>query len=221
MAFLSGILTPYRYSAILNGMYYVLAGAAMDTRPVEHFLTSPAAMPTVQGLVALVKQVIADRTAEGIDTSGLSEEIVKASSWNAALEVARELATRPRRADWPYAEADSLEAIRATWDSELLRPVSPPMDVEERIRTAFLARVAGCVLGKAFDFDPTGAELRAVLEPAGEWPLSDYVTEATNALLPQQRPQWREIVRERIAWAAEDDDINYTILAAPADRSSW
>ena len=82
-----------------------------------------------------------------------------------------------------------------------------------RIETAFLARVAGCILGKPFEFDPTLDELRAVLEPAGEWPLRDYVTLATNGLLRAPQPQWPELVREQITHVAEDDDINYTVIA--------
>jgi ADP-ribosylglycohydrolase len=93
--------------------------------------------------------------------------------------------------------------------------VTPPADpsvVSARIETAFLARVAGCILGKPFEFDPTLAELREVLEPAGEWPLSDYVTERTNLRLRAPQPQWPELVRERITHVAEDDDLNYTVL---------
>ncbi len=82
-----------------------------------------------------------------------------------------------------------------------------------RIETAWYARVAGCVLGKPFEIDPTLDELRAVLEPAGEWPISDYVTEECNARLRQQQPQWPDCVRERLSFVPEDDDLNYTILA--------
>ena len=52
-----------------------------------------------------------------------------------------------------------------------------------------------------------------MLEPAGEWPLRDYVTSATNALLRAPQPQWPELVREQITHVTEDDDLNYTVLA--------
>ena len=41
------------------------------------------------------------------------------------------------------------------------------------------ARVCGCMLGKPFEIDIALDEIRAALEPTGEWPLSDYPTEAS------------------------------------------
>jgi ADP-ribosylglycohydrolase len=105
--------------------------------------------------------------------------------------------------------------------------------VAARVETAFLARVAGCILGKPFEYDPTLDELRALLEPHVERPLRDYVTESTYAGARKPQGQWRELVRERVRYVAEDDDINYTVLAlrlleqhgrefTPADvRAQW
>ncbi|HVB26565.1 MAG TPA: ADP-ribosylglycohydrolase family protein [Mycobacteriales bacterium] len=174
----------------------------------------PPLLPGPDALRTLVGQLLSEREEAGADVGGLAAALESAGgSYDALLTVATELGERPIRADFPYTEPEELAGITASWSAESLSPRPPGPDATDRIRTAFLARVAGCVLGKPFEFDPTGEELRAVLEPAGEWPLSDYVTEATNARLRSPQPQSPECVRERLAWVCEDDDINYTVLA--------
>jgi ADP-ribosylglycohydrolase len=173
-------------------------------------------LPDLQTLRALVGQVLADKEEQGHLTQGWAERLAAtADSYDALLVVAEELSRLPLRADWPYVEPDDLEGI---WlEAKPDRSVTPRRfdgaEVAGRIETAWYARVSGCILGKPFEFDPTLDELRAVLEPAGEWPLSDYVTEATNVRLRAVQPQWPELVRERIAHVCEDDDLNYTVLA--------
>ena len=161
-------------------------------------------LPDLGTLRALVGGCVESKLEQGHDLSGLRLEDVPDSS-DALLAFAAQVAASPLRADWPYDEPHDL-----SWLSDL--PVTPAGDVSARVETAFLARVAGCMLGKPFEFDPTLDELRAVLEPAGEWPLRDYVTEATNGRLRELQPQWPELVRERIRHVCEDDDLNYTVL---------
>ena len=169
-------------------------------------------LPDLPTLRALVAACVETKSQQGHDTAGLGELLARtADSYDALLAVAEQVAARPLRVDWPYDEPDDLDAIAAACSPP--PPVPAGEGVEARIETAFLARVAGCILGKPFEFDPTLAELRAVLEPAGEWPLRDYVTEATNGLLRQPQPQWPSLVRERITAVCEDDDLNYTVLA--------
>jgi ADP-ribosylglycohydrolase len=168
-----------------------------------------------EALRALLSQVLDDRAEQGHVVEGLDVELAALPpSYDALVAFAEHIAELPLRADWAYVEPDGLEEIEAECD-----PGRAP-DVEAdaaaaapRIETAWLARVAGCILGKPFEFDPTLEELRGVLEPAGEWPLRDYVSEATNERLRAPQPQWPECVRERIAHVPEDDDINYTVLA--------
>jgi ADP-ribosylglycohydrolase len=171
-------------------------------------------LPSLPVLRRLVEQVIADKDEQGHDVISLRAELAAApASYDALLELAARVRTAPMRADWPYVEPDDWAGITAEWDADDLTPASYDRnDVRERIRTAFLARVCGCILGKPFEFDPTLEELRGVLEPAGEWPLTDYVTEASCRRLRELQPQWPDLVRERIRWAAEDDDLNYTVL---------
>ena len=113
-----------------------------------------------------------------------------ADSYDELDALAVELQAAPMRADWPYVEPDEWDAIVAESapDRPMTRVASVP-DASARAEAAFLGSVCGCILGKPFEFDPTLDELRAVLEPAGEWPLADYVTTATNARLRQPQPQ--------------------------------
>lgn len=189
-------------------------------------------LPDLPTLRSLVAACIETKEQQGHDTSGLLAELAQTpDSYDALLALAERVAATALRSDWPYDEPDALDAIAAACAPPA--PVAVGNDVAARVETAFLARVSGCILGKPFEFDPTLTELRAVLEPAGEWPLRDYVTEATNALLRQPQPQWPSLVRERITAVCEDDDLNYTVLAmlvlerhgdafTPADvRTQW
>jgi ADP-ribosylglycohydrolase len=164
----------------------------------------------------LLQQVVADKREQGHDVDALEAELAAApASLDALYDVAERLDRAPLTRGWPHHEPDDLEAILAACP-DLPAARRPGADVGERIETAWAARVSGCVLGKPFEYDPTLAELRGVLEPAGEWPLTDYVTEATNAQLRAPQPQWPECVRERIAHVPEDDDLGYTALATVA-----
>ena len=178
-------------------------------------MTARTLLPPLSTLRRLVEQVIADKDEQGHDVAALRADLTTTPpSYDALLALAERVRRAPMRADWPHVEPDDWDDIRAEWNADDLAPVRyDDNDVAARVRTAFLARVAGCILGKPFEFDPTLDELRAVLEPAGEWPLTDYVTEATNARLRAPQPQWPDLVRERIRYVAEDDDINYTVIA--------
>jgi ADP-ribosylglycohydrolase len=161
----------------------------------------------------LLRQVVADRREQGHDVDRLEVELDQApASLDALQDIAKRLAQAPLVIGWPHLEPTSLDALLAECD-DLPSRRAVGADVADRISTAWGARVAGCVLGKPFEFDPTLAELRGVLEPAGEWPLTDYVTTATNSQLRQPQPQWPECVREQIRHVPEDDDLGYTALA--------
>jgi len=163
-------------------------------------------------LRVLLAQVIEDKAQQGHLTSGLAERLDSlAPSYDALLAFAEELADLPLRADWPYVEPDDEITVATALAAATAQPYDRD-DVAERVRTSLLARVAGCVLGKPFESDPTLTEMRGWLEPAGEWPLCDYVSEAAHGLLPRPQPQWPELVRERLTHVAEDDDLAYTAL---------
>lgn len=178
-------------------------------------MTHGTLLPSLSTLRRVIEQVIADKDEQGHDVAALRADLAAApSSYDALLDVALRICTAPMRAGWAFVEPDDWAGILAEWDADDLAPAPYEIDaVRARIRTAFLARVAGCILGKPFEFDPTLDELRAVLEPAGEWPLSDYATAATCHRLRALQPQWPDLVRERLRWVAEDDDLNYTVSA--------
>jgi ADP-ribosylglycohydrolase len=163
----------------------------------------------------MLEQVLEDKAEQGHLVADLARRLHETpDSYDALVAFAGDLAAAPLDPTWAFVEPSDLDGIRAEWTMAADGPAAYDVaDVTARIETAFLGRVCGCILGKPFEFDPTLAELRGVLEPAGEWPLRDYVTEATNARLRAPQPQWPELVRERIRHVAEDDDLNYTVLA--------
>jgi ADP-ribosylglycohydrolase len=160
-----------------------------------------------------LRYAIDDAAARGRDVEGLVGALdAVPDSYDALDAFASLLAGAPMRPDWPYVEPDDLDAILDECDPARPRGAEPVADAAERARAAFLGSVCGCILGKPFEIDPTLDELRAVLEPHGEWPLDDYPTEAAVKDLRQLQGQWPELVRERMDHAAADDDINYTVL---------
>lgn len=166
-----------------------------------------------QAVHTLLRQVVADRREQGHDVDSLELELEAApDSLDALQDIASRLAEAPLVPEWPHVEPTDLDALLAECE-DLPSPRPAGADAGERIEAAWGARVAGCVLGKPFEFDPTLAELRDVLQLAGEWPLTDYVTTATNGRLRQPQPQWPECVREQIRHVPEDDDLGYTALA--------
>ncbi len=169
-----------------------------------------------QAIRILLRQVVRDKHDQGHDVAAIEAELeATPDSLDALHALSLRLADSPFVEGWAHVEPTDLEALLAECsDLPPARPVAG--DVESRVETAWGGRVAGCVLGKPFEFDPTLAELRGVLEAAGEWPLSDYVTEATNARLRAPQPQWPECVRERISHVPEDDDLGYTALGTVA-----
>jgi ADP-ribosylglycohydrolase len=169
-------------------------------------------------LAQALRLVLAQRIEQGcdLDAAVVGQRIDQASgSYDALYDLAIELRDPPLRADWPYVEPLAWEAIAA--ESEHLRPRQPwsrpdPGQAADRVRSAFLGSVCGCMLGKPVEVDPTLAELQAAGERCGEWPLADYVSEAFLEALGRRHESWDETVRERIRYVAADDDIHYTLI---------
>lgn len=171
-------------------------------------------LPSPAQVREIVRLVIADKLDQGHDTSGLLDALDDAGeSLDALAGLAGAIGDLPMRDDWPYVEPVDLDAVRA--DSRPQRAAAKPVDpaaAAPAIETAFLARVAGCVLGKPFELDLTLEQIRSALEPEGAWPLRDYPRLAVLDRLPMRIGQWAETAGERIRWVAPDDDINYTIV---------
>lgn len=173
-----------------------------------------ASVATVRARLAFA---LDERESQGVDVAPLRTTFATLpASLDALASFARDLNTAPRRADWSYDEPFPLEEIEAAADPT--RHIGPlenadPSTFANRARNAFLGRVVGCMLGKPFEIAPTRSELRAALEPLGEWPIRDYATRQGVFALREQQGQWPELVRDQIAWVVPDDDLNYTVLA--------
>jgi ADP-ribosylglycohydrolase len=163
----------------------------------------------------LLRTTIA-RVLDDLDEQGHAVEHIRTEleavpdDYDALTAFVPRLRDVPLRDGWPYDEPDDLEAIAAEWPDEQMYAVDDP---GSRVRTAFTARVCGCMLGKPFEIFVTLPEIRSALESTGEWPLNDYPSEAALRALPTLQGQWRELHRDGISHVAPDDDINYPILA--------
>lgn len=170
-------------------------------------------LPSIAQLRRLIALAIVDLSEQGHHVRGLDAQFgAVPDSYDALAAFAAGLDAVPMRDDWPWHEPSDLAGIRAA--SAPGRPGALPSPADpHRIRTAWEARIAGCILGKPFEFEPTLDELRDALQPAGAWPLTDYLSIADATRLRIRHPQLPEAARETITYAAPDDDLNYTILA--------
>ena len=172
---------------------------------------------TTRSLRELLRAIIGDKEAQGHVVSGLDAELESLpDSYDSLAVFAQRLANLSMREDWPYVEPNALDEIWAECDPNRPLGVIGDVDLDDsarRVEAAFLSSVCGCILGKPLEIRPTLADIRTALESIGEWPLSDYISERTVGGLPRPfHRSWPETVRERIAYVAPDDDINYTIM---------
>jgi hypothetical protein len=180
-------------------------------------------IPTAGAFRKILEAVISDKEEQGHLTGPVREELAHVPDRaDDLMAFARRLPGLPMRPDWPYIEPTDLDGIWEECDPERQTGEIGSIDPDEasrRVETAFLGRVCGCMLGKAFEIDVTMEKIREALEPLGEWPLRDYPSERAIHSLPIQQGQWPELARERIDHVAPDDDLNYTILAMLALES--
>lgn len=167
-----------------------------------------------------IKRIIHDKKQQGYDVKHVLQEYKKLpDDYEAINQFSKTLKQLTYREDWPYLEPKDLDKILAqcelapekemqAWLDRLV------VDIDKRVEAAFIASVCGCILGKPVEVDPTLVELKHALIESGDWPLDFYFREETLTHLNARHPQWFETTRERIAYVAADDDINYTILGA-------
>jgi ADP-ribosylglycohydrolase len=166
----------------------------------------------------LLLRTLSGRLSQGcdIDESSFTARIeAAANSYDGLYELALELRDPPSRADWPWVEPVNWDDIVA--ESTHLRPQqywSQPdlAQAAGRARAGFLGSVCGCVLGKPVEINPTLAELKQAGQGAGEWPISDYISEALLERLGRRHDSWPQTTRGNIEFVAADDDIHYTII---------
>ena len=90
-------------------------------------------------------------------------------------------------------------------------------ELGERLRSAWLGRAVGCVLGKPVEKIPR-AGIEEILRGTGRWPLERWFTAVgldpeVAARWPWNRASRPTSLEENIDGAPEDDDLNYTIMA--------
>lgn len=117
---------------------------------------------------------------------------------------------------WNYEEPDALEDILAAAGAPASKSSVAVEVIEDRIHAAWLGRIAGCNLGKPIEFGWTWTpeHIRAYLELADAYPLSDYVPRLDP--MPdgfELVDNWPQTTRGNVAGSARDDDIDYSILA--------
>ena len=117
-------------------------------------------------------------------------------------------------ADLLAAEPDDLSAIRA------LRPDGPRRtehslteeDLHDRVLGAWLARAAGCLLGKPVE-GWSREDIAAILKHQNEWPLTNYFADVDDAWTGRG---WHEshggCLRGNITHMVRDDDMDYTLM---------
>lgn len=166
-------------------------------------------------LYRLTQQEIKQREEEGCDISGLREKHEAAANIeDPAKRQACEgilAALAALEADAKYVEPSDLASIREQ------RPEGPRRmqnlfsieDLFNRTYGAWLGRCAGCLLGKPVE-GWTRAEIRAVAEPDGNYPLRDYLAAITQPVGRRALVSTNPCLRGQITRMERDDDIDYT-----------
>jgi ADP-ribosylglycohydrolase len=178
-------------------------------------------LPETVLLRKVIEWNIKDKEQQGFDVTGCVERLRDVpDSYDALVAFAHALERLPVRAGWPHVEPLALPEIWQECDPA--RPTGAiahptPEHGATRAEAAFLGSVCGCILGKPLEIDPTLAQLREAFTTVDAWPIRDYVPAAVEPHLKRVMGRgfhwsWTETVRERIRYAAPDDDINYTVI---------
>jgi hypothetical protein len=104
-----------------------------------------------------------------------------------------------------------------------------PDVLADKIHAGWLGRIIGCTLGKPVESflaeEDSPPRLKKHLRQAGQWPLTDYASEAVCVPYweylrdEKEMPRWFgnqgawKALKERIEFAPADDDIQYTGIA--------
>lgn len=164
--------------------------------------------------------LLADEVAQRRETGYVVDDVVRAANATdpadgaAILALVDGMADSVRAPGWRYEEPEALAEIR-----DAAEPV-PAGSVDgtygDRVRAAWLGRIAGCNLGKPVEWGHywTVERIRDYLERAGAYPLADYFPVLDP--MPEGfelRENWPQTTRGRVDGSARDDDIDYAILA--------
>lgn len=178
----------------------------------------------------LVAHELAQARAEGADISGFTAEWIAAGgdpvpprggasparAPEARLRVARDLLERLDRVSAAAQEPDTWEQMLRLLPPEPAALPAAGADLDDRILAAWLGRAAACLLGKPVEKIPREG-IRALLESAGRWPLTQYFSAAGVPAAVSERWPWNKVsgatsLVENIDGMPEDDDLNYPLL---------
>ncbi len=166
-----------------------------------------------QKLYEKVENTLYAMTAQGYDTVDAFDKLAATpKTLDDLMAFAETLPSLPMMADWPYEEPSDWEGILASLENPPKKKYIALEEAQKRVRMGFLSSVCGCILGKPLEVNPTYAELKEAFSAVGAWPLSDYVPVAALEKLGRRHSSWVKTCRENIAYAAEDDDINYSVM---------
>jgi len=122
-----------------------------------------------------------------------------------------------KREGYAFDEPSDLEGIRALCEGASDKAVSVDMkNMKEKIRGAWLGRIAGCLLGKPIEGIRT-KELIPLLKETGNYPMRRYIVsdEITDEIAAKYTfPLQKRCYPKTMPHAPSDDDTNYTVMAA-------
>jgi ADP-ribosylglycohydrolase len=167
-------------------------------------------------LYQLTRQEIKQREEEGCDVSGLREkhaataeleDPAKREASESLLAELEDLTPNPK-----YVEPSDLAAIgeQRPDGPRRMQNLFSTEDLFTRTYGAWLGRCAGCLLGKPVE-GWARAEIRAVAEPDGNYPLADYFAAVTQPVGRRALASTNPCLRGQITRMERDDDIDYTV----------
>lgn len=158
------------------------------------------------------------REEEGYDVHSLRLESDELRSLprSRLYQLYHQLLDAPLRADYPYQEPGGLAAIQAARPGECCDAslVITPARLYDRIYGGWLARTAGCVLGKPIEAGWPKNKVIRYLKLANAYPLTNYIPRIMP--LPAEfdlNPEPDGTFLGEIKGAPHDDDTDYTFLA--------
>ena len=132
--------------------------------------------------------------------------------------VAALMFSEPVKEGYPFYEPSNLEEIRSCrklFCAPLPKPGSRE-NLANKIKGAWLGRIAGCLLGKPYEGIRTN-ELNLVLKATNNYPMKRYTLQAELTEEIYQQVTFKLACRcwaDTVTAAPADDDTNYTVMAA-------
>lgn len=167
------------------------------------------------------KSVLADEVQQRRETAYDVDVIVREANATdpedraAVLALADALEDTTQSSDWAFEEPTAFADIRVTLGAPPAAESVDPALRNDRIKAAWLGRIAGCNLGKPVEFGDywTVERIADYLHLTDSYPLTDYFVK----LDPQPdgfelRENWPQTTRGNVRGSARDDDIDYAIL---------